>query len=127
MQFSLTPVEGKAPQPSIHPAILDRVSQADDERVIRALEARDFGGMEMNIIARDLLTVTARVTSTRTIGKRNPRVETRIYSVLLTPWSCECTCPDSQYRGPDGVVCKHVIYSVVALQEHPLASQGDPP
>lgn len=114
---------------SIAQALVEQVSKAEEERVLRALDALHTGTMRLAVLATTGV-ITAEVTSTVTVGKRNPTQKTETYEVLITPTRSECTCPDWAYRhssSPPGFVCKHLIFTCLFLQEQTEAPETAPP
>ena len=100
---------------SITVALLKQISGADDDRVIRALEALKTGAMRVNI-RYNAGVLTAEVTSTVVLGKKKPVEKTETYVTLLTPTHYECSCKDWQYRS---VICKHLLAAAfIAQEEH---------
>lgn len=97
---------------SITQSLLNQVAQADDARVIRALEALESGAMRVNVLY-NAGVLTAEVTSTVTIGKKKPVEKTEVYTTILTPTAYECSCKDFYYRG---TLCKHLICAAMVGQ-----------
>jgi hypothetical protein len=101
---------------SIPPDLLNCITQADDDRVIRALEAVHSGSMTVNYRV-DGDQITAHVSSRVWKGKKIPRCEEHEYRVVLGPGPfAVCSCPDHEYR-PDKGPCKHILTTVFALDE----------
>lgn len=98
---------------SITAALLKQLNSADDDRIIRAMNALRYGDMEVAIIRNDE-TLTAEVTSYVVLGKKNPVEKITTYSVLLTPDHYECSCKDFQYRS---TICKHVVCAAMVGQQ----------
>lgn len=98
---------------SIMQSLLSQISGADDERVLRAIEALRSGAMAVKIMYNGGV-LTAEVQSTVIVGKKKPVEKVETYAVLLAPTHYECSCKDYQYRG---TICKHILVSVMAEQE----------
>lgn len=97
---------------TISDEILNIVSQAPDDRVVRAMEALHSGSLTVNFrIEGD--TIQASVTHIVWKGKRDPVSKDHYYRVLLSPHSVECSCPDYGFRRQ---ICKHIVSTVIALQ-----------
>ena len=99
-------------------SLLNQIATADDDRVIRALEALQSGAMTVEI-RYNAGVLTAEVTSTVILGKRKPVEKTETYLVLITPGHSECTCKDWVYRHESqlGFACKHQVASCISAQE----------
>lgn len=101
------------PQPHIRASVLEMVGHADDERVIRAMDALNEGAMLVELKRCDE-TIIAEVTSTTTQGKRHPRTDTNTYHVAISAYGADCSCPDAQHRH---TLCKHIIGATMVAQE----------
>jgi len=109
---------------SITPSLLNQISNADDDRVIRALEALQAGKMAVTLLYNGGV-LTAEVTSTVTLGKKNPVEKTETYTTILTPTRYECSCKDWQYRheSQPGFICKHGLAAIMYGQSEQADEQ----
>lgn len=99
---------------AIAQSLLNQISRADDERIIRAMDALRYGDMEVAILHNDGC-LTAEVTSYTVTGKKNPVEKITTYRVLIAPTHSECSCKDWEFRHP--IVCKHQIAACLFLEE----------
>src|SRR5262245_55231822 len=94
----------------LHQSILAQIATADTERVLRAMRMIEDGTLAVTVTTLEADHVTAVVKSS---GK--------VYTVFLSPSHVECSCCDHHYRG---VVCKHLIGTVLTIEREAEAMQA---